>query len=193
MLSVKLEGSDCSDSLFQTCSCRFFSQCQIDKGKFNYMLIPGPVKSAVANGLLIPAKPIASWAGERRIVLQCKEISTALAIGRGAADEKERSSWAKIEAAFSHFIEGGAVTENLLKQLEPGKFEHWEFRCSKPKPSLRVFGRFAAPDIFVATHHRPRTLLGGMWSPQFEHEKLICEDHWKAAGLGGAVQCSARF
>ncbi len=23
-----------------------------------------------------------------------------------------------------------------------------------------------------------------MWSPEFEYEKLVCEDHWKAAGLG---------
>lgn len=29
----------------------------------------------------------------------------------------------------------------------------------------------------------PRKLLGGMWSPQFEHEKLVCEDHWNDAGL----------
>jgi hypothetical protein len=25
-----------------------------------------------------------------------------------------------------------------------------------------------------------------MWSPQFEHEKLVIEDHWKAAGLSDA-------
>jgi hypothetical protein len=22
-----------------------------------------------------------------------------------------------------------------------------------------------------------------MWSPAFEHEKLVCEEHWKEAGL----------
>ena len=147
------------------------------------MLIPTPVKQAVASGLLIPAKPIANWAGEPRIVLQCQPVVTALTAGRCAPDEKERQSWAKVEAAFSQFIEGGLITEDLLKQLEPGKLEHWEFRCRKPKPSIRVFGRFAGPDLFVATHLRPRAMLGGMWSPQFEQEKLVCEDHWRAAGL----------
>lgn len=113
----------------------------------------------------------------------CKPIVDALAAGRSSTDEKERQCWAKVEAAFSHFIEGGFITEDLVKQLRPEKFEHWEFRCRKPVPSVRVFGRFAKPDVFVATHARPRKLLGGMWSPEFEHEKLICEQHWNAAGL----------
>lgn len=147
------------------------------------MLIPVAVKVALREGLLVPAKPIADWAGEPRAVLLCEPIRTALELGRNDPDEKERQNWAKVEAAFSHFIEGGLVTEDLVKQLEPYKFEHWEFRCRKPKPSLRVFGRFVMPDVFVATHPRPRSLLGGMWSAEFEYEKLVCEQHWSVAGL----------
>jgi len=75
------------------------------------------------------------------------------------------------------------MTENLIKQLKPPKYEHWELLCRKPRPSLRVFGRFAKPNVFVGTHVKPRKGLGGIYSPQFEHEKLICEDHWKVAGL----------
>jgi hypothetical protein len=147
------------------------------------MLIPDAVKAAVACGALVPAKPITAWAGERRAVLLCRPISEALIGGRSDPDEKERQSWAKVEAAFSHFIEGGYVTEDLVKQLLPLKYEHWEFRCRRPRPSIRVFGRFVMPDVFVATHPMPRTLLGGMWSAEFEHEKLVCEDHCKNAGL----------
>lgn len=147
------------------------------------MLIPASVKAAKAKGLLVPAKPIAEWVGEPRVVLLCEPIRTAIEEGRTSPDEKERQCWAKVEAAFSHFIEGGFVTEDLVKQLQPYKYEHWEFRCRRPRPSIRVFGRFVMPDVFVATHPMPRTSLGGMWSQQFEHEKLICEDHWKAAGL----------
>lgn len=155
----------------------------VDKGKFNYMLIPACVTAAIANGLLTPAKPIASWAGEPRAVLLCEPIRTEIANGSVSADEKERQCWAKVEAAFSHFIEGGLVHDNLVKQLLPPKFEHWEFKCRKPRPSIRVFGRFIMPDVFVATHAMPRNLLGGMYSEEFEHEKLVCEDHWNAAGL----------
>lgn len=148
------------------------------------MLISAAVKAAVESGCLVPTRPIANWAGQPRVVLLCKPIRDSIDAGKSDADQKERQSWAKVEAAFSHFIEGGYVTEDLVKQLVPEKFEHWEFRCRRPKPSMRVFGRFAMPDVFVATHLRPRKLLGGMWSDEFEHEKLVCEDHWKACGLG---------
>lgn len=147
------------------------------------MLIPDAVKAAVESGKLVPAKPIADWAGQPRVVLLCEPIRDAINAGANDPDEKERQCWAKVQAAFSTFIEGGLITEDLMKQLKPEKFEHWEFRCRKPRPSIRVFGRFAVPDVFVATHPRSRTALGGMWSPEFEHEKLVSEDHWKACGL----------
>ena len=84
---------------------------------------------------------------------------------------------------MSFFIEGGYITDDLIKQLSPAKFEHWELRSRRPRPSMRVFGRFAARDVFVATHVKLRTELGGMWSPEFEMEKLVCEEHWSKAEL----------
>lgn len=113
----------------------------------------------------------------------CQPLHADLADGRGSADEKVRQRWARLEASMSMFVEGGYVNDGLFKQLQPPKFEHWELRSRKPRPSLRVFGRFAAPDVFVGTHVVERQLLGGMWSQEFEQEKLVCEDHWRAAGL----------
>lgn len=157
------------------------------------MLIPASVKAAVSNGVLVPARPIADWAGCPRAVLLCRPVVEALDAGRVDPDEKERQCWAKVEAAFSHFIEGGLITEDLVKQLKPPKYEHWEFRCRKPKPSIRVFGRFVMPDVFVATHPRPRKGLGGMWSAEFEMEKLVCEDHWNDCCLGAAFSDAPNF
>ena len=157
------------------------------------MLIPEPVKAALNGGRLIRAKPITDWAPEPRVVFLCEPVREALASGKASSDEKERQCWAKVEAAFSHFIEGGFVTEDLVKQLHPHKFEHWAFRCRKPRPSIRVFGRFVMPDVFVATHLMPRTLLGGMNSPQFEQEKLVCEEHWGEAGLEDPFTDAPRF
>ena len=84
---------------------------------------------------------------------------------------------------MAHFVEGGFISGGIMKQLEPAKFEHWELRNKRPRPSLRVFGRFAKPDVFIGTHVKLRNELGGMNSPEFEHEKLVCEDHYKNAGL----------
>jgi hypothetical protein len=75
------------------------------------------------------------------------------------------------------------MTEKILKQLKPEKYEHWELISRRPRPSLRVFGRFAKPNVFIGTHVQPRHGMGGMWSPAFEHEKLVCEDYWRDAGL----------
>lgn len=147
------------------------------------MLTSDAINTAKENGKLHAAKPIADWAGEPRAFLMCQPLYDAIQAGRTNLDDKERKVWAALEAAISHFIEGGRVTENLIKQLLPYKFEHWELRSRKPRPSLRVFGRFALPDVFVGTHVEPRKGLGGMYSPQFEHQKLVCEDHWKEAGL----------
>ena len=147
------------------------------------MLIDTAIKAAVESGALRPAKPIAPWAPEPRVFLMCRPLYEAIEEGRHDHAETARNRWAQLEADIGTFVEGGLVTEKLLKQLKDRKFEHWEFISRRPSPSLRVFGRFAKPDVFVGTHVVPRKGMGGMWSPQFEHEKLVCEDHWEAAGL----------
>ena len=155
------------------------------------MLIDEAIEAAKAAGKLVAAKPTVPWAGEPRAFLMCQPLCQAIKEGRLSNDEKVMRRWAQLESDISHFIEGGFVTEDLIKQLKPRTFEHWELRSRKPRPSLRVFGRFAKPDVFVGTHVWRRDLLGGMWSPEFEHEKLVCEDHWKAAGLSEPFSADA--
>ncbi|HET6467651.1 MAG TPA: hypothetical protein VFG43_04660 [Geminicoccaceae bacterium] len=141
------------------------------------------IEAAKRAGLLVPAAPVVRWAGAARVFLMCRALYEAIESGRLSNEERVRRRWAQLEADIGHFVEGGFVTEGLLKQLKPEKFEHWELVSRRPKPSLRVFGRFAAPDVFVGTHVVQRRLLGGMWSPEFEHEKLVCEELWQELGL----------
>lgn len=156
----------------------------IDGGRdLTYMLISEAIALARQNGKLVPARPVVPWAGEPRAFLMCKPLAEIISDGRASPDEKERQRWAKLEASIGHFVEGGYVNDDLIKQLQPPKFEHWELRSRKPRPSLRVFGRFAKPDVFVGTHVERRDALGGMWSTAFEHNKLVCEEHWRNAGL----------
>lgn len=147
------------------------------------MLIGDEVRQAYKKGKLFPARPIVNWAGEPRAFFMCQPLYDAVQNGKQSLDESERQRWAKLEAQMGTFVEGGYVNDDLVKQLQPPKYEHWELKSRKPRPSLRVFGRFAEPDVFIGTHVLPRDGLGGMWSPEFEHEKLVCEDHYAAADL----------
>lgn len=161
--------------------------------ELTYMLTTDEISRAKADGRLFPALPIAKWQGTPRALLMCTALWNAIEEGRREQKDEQRAVWARLEAAFSHFIEGGLVTNDFLKQLKPEKYEHWEIRSRKPRPSMRVFGRFAMPDVFIATHVVRRSELGGMWSMPFEHHKLVCEDHWKAAQLSAPFSDAPSF
>jgi hypothetical protein len=147
------------------------------------MLIDQLIEEAKTTKRLHPIAPIARWARTPRAFLMCVPLWEDLQKGKSDEDEVVRQRWAKLEAAMQFFVEEGYMTEQLLKQLAPYKFEHWEMINKKPRPSLRVFGRFAKPDVFVGTHVRKRSDLKGKWSIEFELEKLVCEQHWEAVGL----------
>lgn len=147
------------------------------------MLIDDALQEAKRQGKLISVHPVAHWASEPRAFLMCDPLWKDIQAGRNDVNESIRQRWAALEAAMQFFVEGGYVTQDRIKHLRPMKLEHWELRNRKPRPSLRVFGRFAMPNVFVGTHVKRRDSLGGMWSMEFEMEKLVCEDYWQAAGL----------
>jgi len=147
------------------------------------MLMRQALRTARRFGKLIPARRLGPAAATKRTLLMCAPVHDDLGRGRSDPDERVRQRWAALEAAFDHFAEGGRVDPNFLKHLLPKKYEHWTLRNRSPRPGLRVFGRFAEPDVFVATHVVPRSELGDMWSSRYEQEKLVCEQHWKDAGL----------
>lgn len=149
------------------------------------MLIREALEQAKAGGRLVAAEPTVEWGEKRREFLMCQPLVSAIEAGRTDSDEKVRQRWAALVAVIGRFVEGGRVDSNLLKQLDPYKYEHWWLRNKRPRPSLRVFGRFALPNVFVGTHVEERRTLGGKWSGATEHQKLVCEDHWDGAGLAG--------
>lgn len=92
----------------------------------------------------------------------------------------------QLRSDFDHFSAGGTTvvgygTENtcLFKQLDPRAEEVWEIRSRNPKPAIRVFGRFAEADCFIATHWCLRTDLGGPDSREWATEIRRCKAEWK--------------
>jgi hypothetical protein len=59
-----------------------------------------------------------------------------------------------------------------------GGHEVWEIRSRDPKPGIRVFGRFAQYDVFIATDWEVRTTLGAFGSLIWRREIRRCKHDW---------------
>ena len=71
----------------------------------------------------------------------------------------ERIRMMELRRDLDRFVEGGVITVSAepyragiayLSRLHDAPDEVWEIRSRHPKPAIRVFGRFAAPDLFIA-------------------------------------------
>jgi len=61
---------------------------------------------------------------------------------------------------LEQFAEGQSIDPAYLKLLAPARDAVWEIRSVRPAPSIRVLGRFAEYDVFVATNYALRKPLG---------------------------------
>ena len=143
------------------------------------MLSRRETKDLVKAGKLIPVRSLADWEAAPRALLQVTELTAEIASGRQYRDSKVAARWAKLEADMAHFVEGGYVNWGLMKWLDPQSQEVWELRSVRPRPSIRVFGRFAEPDVFIGTNLAYRADLKAKWSKEFWDEIFECEKIWK--------------
>ena len=156
------------------------------------MLTCTEIEVAKATGLLHPLRFPLDWRGQPRAMLLSAPLDQTLTQGQEATDPQERKRWASLHALMVFFVQGGFVSENEFKQLSEPKFEVWEIKF-RPKPGLRVFGRFALPDVFVATHLAIRRELGERNSDRWEIEKINCEQIYRASDLTSFFTDSPHF
>jgi hypothetical protein len=118
-------------------------------------------------------------------------LAAQIQTGITSSDQKLAERWERLRADISHYVENGLITWNFMKWLDPKKYEHWNLRSVRPRPSMRVFGRFAEPSVFIGTHTVARASLKGKWSIEWELEKLRCEEIWtRIFGLVSIDQAS---
>lgn len=84
----------------------------------------------------------------------------------------------RLRADLEHFVTGGLVDPAYLWKLRKTE-EVWEIRSPRPRPSIRVFGRFAIYDVFVATHQSYRASLGAFASQEWKREIRNCQAKWR--------------
>ncbi len=100
---------------------------------------------------------------------------------------KDADRGGALRADLEHFTSGGMVSiaktpyrakTALLARLDPPGDEVWEIRSRSPRPGLRVFGRFAKTDIFVALEVKSRDALGGPKDRSWRDEIVRSKAHW---------------
>lgn len=104
-----------------------------------------------------------------------------------------------IRILFNRWVAGQVFVMRLagsrpdadLARLQPPPDDIWEFRLTQHAPQLRIFTRFAAPDVVVATNAVNRDTLGnasaraGKKSKAWVEAMYDCETEWKRL-FGGA-------
>lgn len=95
----------------------------------------------------------------------------------------------RLRADLDMFIDGSVISvaqrpykkprRTYMSRLDKPHDEVWEIRSRDPKPGLRVFGRFAEKDVFIALTWAPRDWLGPPWSNEWESTKRHCAAEWR--------------
>ena len=152
------------------------------------MSIHASLRDAVRRGLLTRVEP--TMPSEPMI----RDLYASLAVHRLLvgpwADEAEEIRCGRLRADFDRFVEGRLIpvalnnpsykpSDTYLSRLDPADDEVWQIRSRAPKPAIRVFGRFADRDCFVALNSRLRKELGGAGSPAFRQEVRNCLAAWR--------------
>lgn len=143
------------------------------------MLITDEIKHLCAQGRLFPVDALDWRAPVERTIYVSPDLHRFLTWkSTDAAANKDRRM---LQRLFDRFISGQEISVALkqsikgtnLKLLSPGKEEVWEFKVRKRRPQLRVFGRFAQIDVFVALtgpHDRPNL--------DYDAEIRRCQHEW---------------
>ncbi len=64
-----------------------------------------------------------------------------------------------------------------LAMLSEAEEEVWEFRCRDPSPQVRIFGRFAEKDTFIALLSKYKTELAN--DDAYLAAKEDCKKEWR--------------
>ncbi len=92
------------------------------------------------------------------------------------ADLDRFSQGGLIPIASGPFLKGRTA---YVRQLFRWRDEVWEIRSRDPKPGIRVLGRFADTDLFIALTWRRRPDLKGPRSREWRDAIVGCKTEWR--------------
>lgn len=142
------------------------------------MSIKEEIWHRISEGRLVELRPrIRPPAGcPRRQLYLDQRLFDEIVAERDDLDLMDR--FAELEADLAQFITSPTLHDGYIKQLSPSRDVVWEIRSVEPEPQLRVFGLFAAKNVFVATHYEDRNHLGSFESQAWREEKRRARTIW---------------
>jgi len=92
----------------------------------------------------------------------------------------EIKMFANLIADLEVFVTSDTIDPNYLWLLEPHKDGIWEIRSTRQELQIRVFGAFAAKDIFIGTHYKLREDLGRKDNEQWKIQIKFAKKVWSS-------------
>lgn len=156
------------------------------------MSIHDYIADGIATGGLVEFQPLRPRTVVRRIIMNHEVQNLTMACVPNPEPEVSESQWryrcGYVQGDFDHFLNGKRITVALdpssdaedcwLKRLCPIEDGIFEIRHRSPPPGIRVFGRFAETNIFVALHWAARKGLGRKGDPAWAAAMAKCRENW---------------
>jgi hypothetical protein len=140
------------------------------------MSILDVIEGCKSSGMLFPLIPRAPGTSPRRALLLGSELWSFLQETSEDPEWEDRKGF--LQADLEVFAEGQPIGPKYLFLLYPAREAVWEIRSARPNPSIRVLGRFAKKNIFIATNFARRDDLGGWQSRAWRDVKLRSRTIW---------------
>ena len=127
--------------------------------------------------MLYPVLPKVAGATIRRALFVSEQLHAVLNSPEGTDEWEKRIGY--LRADLEVFVSAATITPKYLFHLYPARDGVWEIRSTKPDPSIRVMGLFAAKDILVCTNYAIREDLGGWQSREWKEAKRQTAAQWR--------------
>lgn len=144
------------------------------------MSIRDEIDRHVAAGVLRLLPPLVPGAQRKRTLLVTQEVWDWLSgPWQGAPGEERRF---QLRAFLDRFTEGALINVGDNGYMKPARKRHeevWWIRSRRPRPSIRVLGRFALVDTYILTTWGFVSDLGGPKSREWRDTIVRCKTEWR--------------
>lgn len=140
------------------------------------MSIRSLIQDRVREGMLFPIIPKASGTTALRAMYVSEGLWDLLQTDHDDPDWDDRLG--ALQADLEVFTSEPEIYPKYLFLLYHPREAVWEIRSVRPNPSIRVLGRFAEKDIFIATNYALREKLGGWQSRAWRDVKVTSRAIW---------------